>query len=237
MVRQVKKKYQNKTRRQLSRSVQDGDIDIREEADLTKFDALLSKHPVVLVFIYADWCGHCTTYKPIWEKLRSAVNRQIPMARMNDSVLAKSFMADAKINGYPSVVITGRDKSFASFPDVESGAETNSIPNMRDENIMTKLLTANPIELIKNKGSESDVKKIEDYTAIPTVKAEYALRKAAKKAIRDIKKKSTDETIPSPPDITKDFISKNTVKPSYTRRKRKQPVFGGSLYSALTSIP
>lgn len=238
MVKQLKKRAQRvKTRRQMNRSVENDDIDVREEADLEKFSQLTSKHPIVLVFIYADWCGHCQTYKPIWEKLKATVNRQMPMARMNDSVLSKSPLSNAKISGYPSVVLFGtKDKSLASFTDSESGETNHSIPNIRDETVMTQLLRANPVKVMAENTVSSSQRGDEDYTARPTARAEYALRKAAKKAIRNIAKKETKETKPIPPDVTKDVIDMRPERRNITRRKNKEDTFGGSLYNTLMNI-
>jgi thiol-disulfide isomerase/thioredoxin len=238
MVRQLKKKAQRvKTRRQMNRSVENDDVDVKEEADLEKFSQLTSKHPIVLVFIYADWCGHCQTYKPIWEKLKATMNRQMPMARMNDSMLSKSPLSNAKISGYPSLVLFGtKDKSLASFTDSESGETNNSIPNIRDETVMTQLLRTNPVKVMAENTDYSSQRGDEDDTARPTARAEYALRKAAKKAIRNIAKKDVEETIPMPPDVTKDFIEARPQRRNITRRKSKRETFGGSLYNTLMNI-
>jgi len=231
MARRDKKRQAHSTRKVLSRSLND-DIDVREDADLEKLQALSAKHPVIIVFIYADWCGHCTTYKPVWDKLKATKGRQIPMAKVNDVMLKKSPLANAEINGFPSVVIMGNDNSLASFNDSDSGKTTNSIPNMRDENVMRKLLMANPKKLLATN---------QDDTAEPTLNAEHALRKAAKKAIRDRGKELVDGSTPSPPSLIRDrsdvAIDKPSDKPSDTRRvKRGGKAFGGSLYDALMSI-
>lgn len=248
MVKQVKKKSQrSKTRRLANRSIVNDDIDVREEADLNKFSELSAKHPILLVFIYADWCGHCTTYKPIWEKLKATINRQMPMARMNESMLSNSPLSNAKISGYPSVVLFGtKDKSLASFKDSDSGEMNNSIPNIRDESAMTKLIRANPSKVMDMNNSSQDNNTQdsisrsnpgeEDYTARPTARAEYALRKAAKKAIRDIAKKNVEESIPAPPDVTKDVIESRPERRLQTRRKSRGEIFGGSLYNTLMNI-
>jgi len=53
-------------------------------------------------------------------------------------MLSNSPLSNAKISGYPSVVLFGtKDKSLASFKDSDSGEMNNSIPNIRDEAVMT----------------------------------------------------------------------------------------------------
>ena len=73
-----------------------------------------------LVLFYADWCGHCHTYKPKFDE--AAKNRKSPfqVASINDEMLnsvnerIKSMNKSANINvsGYPSVVSLNNKGEF-----------------------------------------------------------------------------------------------------------------------------
>ena len=53
------------------------------------------KHDFVFVDFYADWCGHCKTFKPEWAKLESTINRMGNKIKGNN-VTVKSY-EDSKI--------------------------------------------------------------------------------------------------------------------------------------------
>lgn len=67
---------------------------------------LLGKNPVVLVFVYADWCGHCQHFKPDWKKLESAPHRNMAMVSVRDDALANSPLNNLVTpEGYPTVAV------------------------------------------------------------------------------------------------------------------------------------
>jgi len=183
------------------------DIDVETEGDLSKLMASMKKSPVVLVFIHADWCGHCQTFKPNWKDYKSIPGRKVPMVSVNEKVLSKSPFANAKIDGYPSnVIYSPKDGSFASFKK-ENGEETNSVPNIRDKNAMVKLLTANPGQLVANK-PEVNSESLE-----PTPGMRKKLTESGKKAIEDIDTPAKMANDPLPPNTEDDKMEANPPEP------------------------
>ena len=181
-------------------------IDVNTEADLDKLSVLLKKHDVVVVLIHADWCGHCQTFKPLWEKYKKTPGRKVPMASVNEKVLAKTPFKDAKIDGFPSTLVySGKDGSFGSFKN-ESGEETNSIPNIRDKEVMTKILRAKPSMLER-------VNEVESESAHPTPNAEALLEASGKKAMREKDIPTVNLNTVNPPNVAVDTVRR-------TRRKR-----------------
>ena len=109
-----------------------------------------------LVLIYADWCGHCQTFKPLWEDYKKIPGRTVPMASVNERMLSKTPFKAAKLDGYPSTVVySGKDGSFGSFTN-EQGEETHAVPNSRDKMVMTKLLRARPSMMRKLNSNNQD---------------------------------------------------------------------------------
>lgn len=128
-------------------------IDVREKADVEKLMKLIQKNKVILVLVYADWCGHCKTFKnDIWSKLKSNPNRKVPLAEVNADVLQETPLKSAKIDGYPSVVPIGNDMKMATLKD-PNGKETNAIPNSRDAQMMESLVTSDPDKVISKVNS------------------------------------------------------------------------------------
>jgi len=75
---------------------------------------MLEKSNIVLVFIYADWCPHCHTYRDeVWNKLKGTPGRNMAMAAVNSDVAENAlngFMDSAtrqpaRADGYPTVML------------------------------------------------------------------------------------------------------------------------------------
>jgi thiol-disulfide isomerase/thioredoxin len=152
-------------------------LDVNADEHLPALDTLRKKHAIIFVNVYADWCGHCHTYKPMLEEFANIPGRKMPMVRINEKVLAKTAAAAAKLKGFPSNVLMGRDGSFAEFKD-EEGELTHAVPNMRDKNAMRVLLLSDPAKLTKNTYSN-------DGTPEPTKNAENLLVASGKRAYKN----------------------------------------------------
>jgi hypothetical protein len=107
---------------------------------MPKLESLIKKMNLTIVLVYADWCGHCHTYKDtVWKKLEGMNSKKVGLAKLNEKAFADSPLSSAKINGYPSVLVVGKDGKPAEFKD-ESGDATNAMPNSRDMEMMKGLV-------------------------------------------------------------------------------------------------
>jgi thioredoxin-like negative regulator of GroEL len=112
-------------------------MDVRSPEDVEEFERTLTMGPITVVLVYADWCGHCTTFKKdIWSKLLAMKNKKMNLASVHHDMLEHTSQRDAKIKGYPSVLIVGNDKVPATFGD------TNALPNYRNLPMLQKMITA-----------------------------------------------------------------------------------------------
>ena len=84
-----------------------------------------------LVFVYADWCGHCTRFKPTWSKIEtfSKTNNAFQVEALNvDDEQNKIFIDRYEVNSFPTLMIfaEGRFKKYEGdreFSDILSAVE------------------------------------------------------------------------------------------------------------------
>lgn len=107
-----------------------------------QLESMLKKMNLTVVLVYADWCGHCHTYKDtVWKQLEGLSNKKVGLAKLNEKALPHSPLSSAKINGYPSILVVGQDGKPAEFKDESTGEPTNALPNARDTEMMKGLVT------------------------------------------------------------------------------------------------
>ena len=92
-------------------------VDITSPSQLNELDKRISIGPITLVMIYADWCGHCTRFKPMMEELENSSGRSVQVARVRDNVLPQSALANIPNEGYPSLMLIKKDGTAAPFLD------------------------------------------------------------------------------------------------------------------------
>jgi thiol-disulfide isomerase/thioredoxin len=97
-------------------------------------DALEKKDGDALLLVFADWCGHCTTYKPMWKKLSQVAEGVLTAAVHFDQVENVPSLKDAKLDGYPTVIRVKEDGSVETVPSAD----------MRDEEKMKTMMQKTP---------------------------------------------------------------------------------------------
>jgi len=121
-------------------------VTVDDESKIQDAMSLIHKGPVTFILVYADWCGHCQKYKPLWKSLEQIPGRTANVVSIRDDMLPKiPAIANAKIQGYPSVIKvtpTGKIKEY-TVPGTEE--VTNAIPDMRNMVEMKKEFTQMPL--------------------------------------------------------------------------------------------
>lgn len=120
-------------------------IDVTSPSQIPMFESMVRRGPSTFVLVYADWCGHCNTYKPKWHELTGTPGRIANMAAVRDDVFKKiPTIANAKIEGFPSVIKVSPDGSIERFN--VRGKTTNAIDpgKMRDMGFMRNEISTTP---------------------------------------------------------------------------------------------
>jgi thiol-disulfide isomerase/thioredoxin len=235
-------------------------VDVRSKADVAKLMDLLKKNKIVLILIYADWCGHCQTFKKeVWQPVAGMPNRKVPIASVNETALGETPLASLRIDGYPSVTMMGRDMRAAEFQG-ENGDPTNAMPNARDLAAMQRIVTTDP-EVVFASGPASaavaeplPAEENEPTSVESTPAAEEELNNAAEEAVNALNTSSVPADTPSdeggltlskavsnPPDVEDDIAgmegralnSMGQTIPTNAAAARVGAQEGGSLYFAL----
>jgi thiol-disulfide isomerase/thioredoxin len=106
-------------------------LNVTSSSQFGKLSSILGKSPIVLVFVYADWCGHCKTFKPDWRKLEMNKQRNMPMVSVRDDVLPQSPLNEmVTAEGYPTVTVVSPANNMSfNLPTREPTALTKLVKN------------------------------------------------------------------------------------------------------------
>lgn len=71
-----------------------------------------------MVLYYADWCGHCQTMKPEWQKVVSKFsgNQSVNVAEV-ESTLIDKLAHKPQVQGFPTIKMYQHGKEVAQFQD------------------------------------------------------------------------------------------------------------------------
>lgn len=143
-------------------------MDVRSKSDVGAFENLLGRGPLTIVLVYADWCGHCQTFKQdMWNEVSSMPNKKLNTASVHYDMVDKTSMKNAKIDGYPSLLLVGTDKKPASFETDEG--KTNAMPtpnsvtelkNMVNTPVTTPVQNANTMAVTVVNNAKSNTQNV-----------------------------------------------------------------------------
>ena len=117
-----------------------------------------------MVLYYADWCGHCNTMKPEWQKVVSNLNNpqnntnKVNVAEIESTHIGK-LLNKPDIEGFPTIKMYNKGKEIANFEDervatkIEEFANNNSKKEAKETNVEPNIktdLSKINIELDKN---------------------------------------------------------------------------------------
>jgi len=125
--------------------------DIRDAKAIGQLTSLLNKKNIVLVFIYADWCPHCHTYRDeVWNKLKNVPGRNMAMASVNsdiaetalNGIVDSATRQPARAEGYPTVMLVeNASKEAVKIEDARNMTAMSNLVN--NANKLTKAVAPN----------------------------------------------------------------------------------------------
>lgn len=149
MPRKASKKSDKKAYKRVHKKAHKNTVDVMSGEDLPALHDLFKKNKMVVVLVWADYCGHCHKYMDdVWNPLTALKNRHkdIGMAKIHHDQMQNTPFSGATLNGYPTVLLLGNDKVPAKFKDANTGEDINEFQESRNVPVMTTLLTSDPEE-------------------------------------------------------------------------------------------
>jgi len=70
---------------------------------------------ISVILFYADWCGHCKTFKPNWDEWSKEFEKthdDIQFNSVEDKELQSKEWSDFKISGFPTLMMIKNDKQI-----------------------------------------------------------------------------------------------------------------------------
>ena len=118
-------------------------------------EALIKKGPMVIVLVHADWCGHCQTFKDkVWNKVPNSSSNTINTASIHHDMLDKTSLAKAKLEGYPSLLLVGKDGKPAEYEN--NGKQTNAMPQPSTAEELNKIVNTPVVNANGNNNSNNN---------------------------------------------------------------------------------
>lgn len=102
------------------------------ETNAANFNSTLGNSGKKLVLFYADWCGHCTNFKPTWEEVSSSVNTSNETKLISINVGDKTseseqLMQEYNVSGFPTIVLIDQTNQQKSMEQYEGARDKSSL--------------------------------------------------------------------------------------------------------------
>jgi thiol-disulfide isomerase/thioredoxin len=136
-------------------------VDVRSPKDIPKFESMIKTGPV-FVLVYADWCGHCKTFKQkMWDDVANSPNKSVNTAAVHYNMVDQTSMRNTPIEGYPTLFeVKPTSKANVTKPvqtpqtkeELETlvGVNTTNANTMDPNLIRSQRITQNSLNANKN---------------------------------------------------------------------------------------
>ena len=108
-------------------------INVKSSSDASNLSNLI-KSGDWMVLYYAEWCGHCKTMKPEWQKVVSNLsNPKINTNKVNVAEIESSHIGNLvnkpEIEGFPTIKMYNNGKEIANFDDARVANKIEEFAN------------------------------------------------------------------------------------------------------------
>jgi hypothetical protein len=126
---------------------------VRKESQIPDLLKRIAAGPITIILVYADWCGHCHTYKPAFMKTIKHANNTTQVASLNETMVDSVNKALHKNNanhkpisveGYPSITLVDKNGNHLKNIPRESLEKTlKQAGPLAEESISAQPINAN----------------------------------------------------------------------------------------------
>lgn len=114
-----------------------GHLDIKSQHDVKTLMSHMGKTPIIVMFVYANWCGHCHTAMPIYkEAVRTAtpgvLNVSVESEQL-DNVSKAIPSIKENVEGFPTILVMDKNGHVSS----KLSASPENIRNATSGNVGT----------------------------------------------------------------------------------------------------
>lgn len=236
-------------------------IDVRSGSDIMGLNELLKskKNNTIIVLVYADFCGHCTTFKnDVWKQLGSMPNRNAGLASIHYDQVENTPFAGKTINGYPTVFALKKGMTPEKAEEVKDIRNIEMMKSLaegekeeEEEEVLEEIQEAKNADVkeeaeLLNNLSNKKYNRNNNSNSLPLNTKSQNLRNSAKKTnvVSLLNEATGSITKPvSIPDYKSDMLNSqvktisnsvdfNPSESTETKSKSKE-IVGGSLYASL----
>lgn len=185
------------------------DVSTNDKSKINKFLDMIKSGRTIIVLVYANWCGHCHTFKPRFDKAANSGNSQVAASIESEALpsINASLPKPINVDGYPSLIVVGDKGNQVAPMNTPQGEEVEVVNKLNET--MKKI---NSVTAPKSEYKPASIPKLNAYESeITTVKP------------------------PSVAALTEEIVAEEEPieELSASEEEKRTPVIGGSLYGAM----
>ena len=202
-------------------------LDVRSPKDIPMFESLLKKGPMAVVLVYADWCGHCQTFKnKVWNENTLNRAKNLNTASVHYDMVDQTSLKNTPIKGYPSMFLVGKDANAKEIPTPQSPEELVSLDN-KSGNVLNNTNTRKNGNLNTGNANSENLSNANTNTR-NTINLNTGNVNSGNVNSGNVNNSpNTNSYSPSPPNALEDMMTPNTVESQQS---------GGSLFNMLSTF-
>jgi thiol-disulfide isomerase/thioredoxin len=185
------------------------DVSTNDKSKINKFLDMVKSGRTIIVLVYANWCGHCHTFKPRFDKAANSGNSQVAASIESEALpgINAQLPKPISVDGYPSLIVVGDKGNQVAPMNTPQGEEKEVVSVLN--NTMKKINSVSAPKYVSNK--PVSIPKLNTYESeITTVKP------------------------PSVQPLTEEVIAEEEpIEELSASEEERRTVIGGSLYGAI----